>query len=184
MNYLVSGEPPRRHGNAHPNIVPYQTFKTADGFLALGVGNDGQFQRLCDQLDLLELAHDTRFQTNAGRVKNRQLVVEIFEKIFLRRRTAEWVEQLTAAGVPAGPINTIAQALAEPQVAAREMIVEVRHPSGEPLKFLGPAPKFSATPAHIHLPPPLLGQHTDEILREILELNEDEITQLRYKQVI
>jgi len=184
MNYLVSGEPPRRYGNSHPNIVPYQTFKTADGFLALGVGNDGQFQRLCEQLDLPELAQDARFQTNAGRVKNRKTVVEILEKIFLQRPTAEWVERLTAAGIPAGPINTIAQALAEPQVAAREMIVEVRHPSGEPLKFLGPAPKFSATPARLQLPPPLLGQHTDEILRELLQMNEGQIAELRHQQII
>jgi len=179
MNYLVSNEPPQRYGNSHPNIVPYQTFKTADGHLALGVGNDGQFQKLCEQLEVTEFAGDARFQTNAGRVKNRNALVEILQKNFYQHTTTEWVEQLTAAGIPAGPINTVAQALAEPQVAAREMIVEIMHPSGAPLKFLGPVPKFSATPARIQSPPPLLGQHTDEVLRDILKMNETEIAQLQ-----
>jgi len=184
MNYLVTGEPPKRYGNLHPNIVPYQTFKTADGHLALGVGNDGQFQKLCEQLELTELASEARFQTNAGRVKNRNALVEILQKIFCQRATTEWIEQLTAAGIPAGPINTVAQALAEPQVAAREMIVEIMHPSGEPLKFLGPVPKFSATAARIQSPPPLLGQHTDEVLRELLQMNDDQIEQFRQHQII
>jgi len=184
MNYLVSNEPPQRYGNSHPNIVPYQTFKTADGHIALGVGNDGQFQKLCDQLELPELASDARFQTNANRVNNRNVLVEILQKKFVQCTTTEWVEQLTAVGIPAGPINTVAQALAEPQIAAREMIVEVMHPSGEPLKFLGPVPKFSATPARIQSSPPLLGQHTDEVLRELLQMPDQQILQLHRQQVI
>jgi len=184
MNYLVTGEPPKRYGNSHPNIVPYQTFATADGYLALGVGNDGQFQRLCEQLALPELARDARFQTNGGRIENRGRIVEILQKVFFQHTTAEWIEQLAAAGIPAGPINTVGQALAEPQIAAREMIVEVMHPGGEALKFLGPVPKFSATPARIQSPPPLLGQHTSEVLRELLKINEDEITQLRQQRII
>ncbi len=184
MNYLVTGEPPQRYGNSHPNIVPYQTFQTADGHLALGVGNDGQFQKLCAQLELTEIAGDARFQTNAGRVKNRDLLVAILQKKFAQSKTAEWVEQLTAAGIPAGPINTVAQALAEPQVAAREMIVEIVHSSGEPLKFLSPVPKFSATPARIQSSPPLLGQHTDEVLGELLDMNEKKIDWLRQQGVI
>jgi formyl-CoA transferase len=184
MNYLITGEPPQRYGNSHPNIVPYQTFEAADGYLALGVGNDGQFQRLCEQLDLPELAVDGRFQTNANRIANRAVLVEILQKKFHHRPAAEWIAQLTAAGIPAGTINTVAQALAEPQIAAREMIVEVKHPSGEGLKFLGPVPKFSVTPARIQSPPPLLGQHTDEVLRELLKINEAELTQLRQQKVI
>jgi len=184
MNYLISGEPPQRYGNAHPNIVPYQTFKTADGHLALGVGNDGQFQKLCAQLDLPELAFDGRFQTNANRVKNREILSEPLQKVFRQRATADWVEQLTAAGIPAGPINTVAAALAETQITAREMVVEVMHPSGEPLKFLGPVPKFSATPARIQSPPPLLGQHTEEVLQELLQIDAKQIIRLREQSVI
>jgi formyl-CoA transferase len=138
MNYLISGAPPQRYGNAHPNIVPYQTFKTADGQLALGVGNDGQFQKLCEQLGLLALAHDARFQTNVNRVKNREILVSQLQKNFLQHGTAAWIEKLSAAGIPAGPINSVPQALAEPQINAREMLVEILHPSGEPLRFLGP----------------------------------------------
>jgi formyl-CoA transferase len=184
MNYLISGEPPQRYGNAHPNIVPYQTFKTLDGRLALGVGNDGQFQKLCEQLELPELMNEARFKTNASRVKNRDALIEILQKIFLERATAEWVEHLTAAGIPAGPINTVAQALAEPQIAAREMIVEMKHPRGAPLQVLGAVPKFSATPARLQLPPPLLGQHTTEVLQELLKINEAQISLLRQQQVI
>ncbi len=184
MNYLVTGEPPQRYGNSHPNIVPYQTFKTADGHLALGVGNDGQFQKLCEQLELTELAGDARFQTNANRIKNRDLLVNLLQKVFFKSTAAEWVAQLTAAGIPAGPINTVAQALAEPQVAARNMIVDLMHSSGAPLKILGPVPKFSATPARIQSPPPLLGQHTEEILREWLQMPDEQITQFRQHQII
>jgi len=184
MNYLVTGEPPKRYGNSHPNIVPYQIFKTADGHLALGVGNDGQFQKLCEQVGVSELAADARFQTNAKRVKNREVLVELLQKLFVQRPTAAWVEQLTAAGIPAGPINTVAQALAEEQTTAREMIVEIMHPSGAPLKFLGPVPKFSATPARIQLPPPLLGQHTEAVLNELLQMNKEQIMQFRDQRVI
>jgi formyl-CoA transferase len=168
MNYLISGELPKRYGNAHPNVVPYQTFATADGHLALGVGNDGQFQRLCEQLGLPELGRDPRFQTNTSRVQNRDVLIAQLQKVFLQRTAVEWVEQLTAAGIPAGPINNVAQILADPQIAAREMVVEIAHASGAPLKLLGLVPKFSATPARVQSPPPLLGQHTEEVLRELL----------------
>lgn len=184
MNYLVTGEPPQRYGNSHPNIVPYQTFRTADGHLALGVGNDGQFQKLCEQLELPELAGDVRFQTNANRVKNRNPLVEILQKKLAQHTTTKWVEQLTAVGIPAGPINTVAQALAEPQVAARDMLIEIMHPSGAPLKFLGPVPKFSATPARIQSPPPLLGEHTERVLRDLLHHTAGEIQQLRQQDAI
>ncbi len=184
MNYLISEEPPKRYGNAHPNVVPYQTFATADGHLALGVGNDTQFQRLCEQLGLPELAHDLRLRTNAGRVQHRDMLVEQLQKIFVQRSTAGWVEHLAAAGIPAGPINNVAQILADPQIAAREMVVEIVHASGAPLKLLGPVPKFSATPARVQSPPPLLGQHTEEVLKELLKLNGGEINQLRQQGAI
>jgi formyl-CoA transferase len=179
MNYLISGEPPKRYGNAHPNVVPYQTFATADGHLALGVGNDAQFQRLCEQLGLPELAQDSRFHNNAGRVQNRDMLIAQLQKIFLQRTAAEWVGQLSAAGIPAGPINNVAQILADPQIAVREMVVEITHASGAPLKLLGPVPKFSATPARVQSPPPLLGQHTEEVLKEWLKIGSSEISRLR-----
>lgn len=184
MNYLISGEPPKRYGNAHPNVVPYQIFATTEGHLALGVGNDAQFQRLSEQLGLPELAHDPRFHTNAGRVQNREILIAQLQKIFLQRTAAEWVEQLTAAGIPAGPINNVAEILADPQIAAREMVVEIVHVSGAPLKLLGPVPKFSATPARVQSPPPLLGQHTEQVLRELLQMNEEQILQLRALRAI
>ncbi len=184
MNYLISGEPPKRYGNAHPNVVPYQTFAAADGHLALGVGNDAQFQRLCEQLGLPDLARDSRFQTNAGRVQNRDVLIAQLQNIFLQKTAAEWVEQLSAAGIPAGPINNVAQILADPQIAAREMVVEITHASGAPLKLLGPVPKFSATPARVQSPPPLLGQHTEEVLKELLKMSNSEISHLRRQGVI
>jgi formyl-CoA transferase len=184
MNYLISGEPPQRYGNAHPNVVPYQTFATAAGHLALGVGNDAQFQRLCEQLGLPEMAHDSRFRNNAGRVQHRDVLIAQLQKNFLQRTAAEWVEQLTAAGIPAGPINNVAQILADPQIAAREMVVEITHASGAPLKLLGPVPKFSATPAHVQSPPPLLGQHTEEVLKKLLKMNSSEISQLHRQGAI
>ncbi|MGH7451824.1 MAG: CaiB/BaiF CoA transferase family protein, partial [bacterium] len=184
MNYLISGEPPKRYGNAHPNVVPYQTFATADGHLALGVGNDAQFQRLYEQIGLPELAHDPRFHNNASRVQNRDILIAQLQKIFLQRTAAEWVEQLAAAGIPAGPINNVAEILADPQIVAREMVVEIIHASGAPLKLLGPVPKFSATPARVQSPPPLLGQHTEEVLKELLKMRSSEITQLRQQGAI
>ncbi len=179
MNYLISGETPKRYGNAHPNVVPYQTFATADGHLALGVGNDAQFQRMCERLGLSELAHDPRFRDNASRVQNRESLAAQLQKVFLQRPAAVWVEQLTAVGIPAGPINNVAQILADPQIAAREMVVEIVHASGAPLKLLGPVPKFSVTPARVQSPPPLLGQHTELVLRELLQMEEEQIRQLR-----
>jgi formyl-CoA transferase len=184
MNYLVSGEAPKRYGNAHPNVVPYQTFATSDGYFALGVGNDAQFQRLCEQLGLPEMAKDPRFASNSQRVKHRKILIEKLQTVFRQRSTTEWVEKLTAAGIPAGPINNVAQVLADPQVAAREMVVEVAHPSGGPVKLLGPVPKFSSTPAQVKMPPPLLGQHTEEVLRELLQMSFDEISRLREQRII
>jgi crotonobetainyl-CoA:carnitine CoA-transferase CaiB-like acyl-CoA transferase len=184
MNYLISGEPPQRYGNAHPNITPYQTFATADGYVAMGIGNEAQFRRLCEQLDLPQLADDERFASNSQRIKHREILIEKLQVIFRRRSTAEWVERLMNAGIPAAPINTVAEALADEQVVAREMIVEVAHPSGAPLKLLGPVPKFSATPTRVKLPPPLLGQHTEAVLQELLKMNPEEIKQLRRQGVI
>lgn len=166
-NYLVSGVVPPRYGNAHPNIVPYQAFATADGWLVVAVGNDRQWARLCEALSRSDLAADPRFATNAARVEHRSLLVPLLEALFAGRTTAEWLSVLEAADVPAGPVNNVAQALGHPQVAAREMLQEVPHPGIGPVKMVGSPLKLSSTPPGIRRHPPLLGEHTEEILEEL-----------------
>lgn len=164
--YLVTGEEPVRHGNAHPTIVPYQTFRGSDREFALGVGNDGQWQRLCDAIGRPELAHDRRFRTNPARVRHREELVALLDAHFTTAPAAEWVARSHEAGVPAGPVRTIPEVLEDPQVHAREMVVSVPHPSIGELRLVGIPFKFSATPASIRRPPPLLGEHTAEVARE------------------
>lgn len=166
-NYLVSGVVPPRYGNAHPNIVPYQAFATADGWLVVAVGNDRQWARLCEALSRPDLAADPRFATNAARVEHRSLLVPLLEALFAGRTTAEWLSVLEAADVPAGPVNNVAEALSHPQVAAREMLQEVPHPGIGPVKMVGSPLKLSSTPPGIRRHPPLLGEHTEEILEEL-----------------
>ncbi|HEX8229012.1 MAG TPA: CoA transferase [Chloroflexia bacterium] len=166
-NYLVSGEVPPRYGNAHPNIVPYQAFATSDGWLIVAVGNDRQWGRLCDALSRPHLSNDPRFATNSGRVENRPVLVPMLEEIFAQRSTAEWLSLLEAAYVPAGPVNDVAQALSHPQVAAREMVHEVAHPGIGAVKMVASPLKLSSTPPTIRRHPPLLGEHTVEVLEEL-----------------
>lgn len=176
--YLISGKPPKRYGNAHATIVPYQSMPTADGWLMLAVGNDGQFAALCNALGRPELSGDARFATNPARVMNRETLIALLEPIFRSRPTRDWIEELTQVDVPCGPVNDIPAALADPQAQARTMVQTVEHPSGA-IKLVGPVPKLSATPAQIYSAPPLLGQHTDQILRERLGYAEAEIAALR-----
>jgi formyl-CoA transferase len=164
--YLVSGEPPRRHGNAHPMIVPYQTFRTRDGVIAVGVGNDSQWERFCAALGRASLARDPRFRTNPDRVRNRELLAEILEAIFLQRGTGEWVSDLRAVNVPVSSVRSVPEVLNDPQVIQRDMVVRIDHPAIGELKLLGVPFKFSDTPAVIRRHPPLLGEHTTEIRRE------------------
>ena len=161
--FLVSGEEPQRYGNAHPTIVPYQTFAAADGTFALGVGNDQQWQQVCTILERPELAHDPRFATNPARVEYRTELVELLQAVFQTRSAAYWIQHIDAVGVPVGAVRSIGTVLNDPQVLAREMVVQVEHPTIGDLKLLGIPFKFSATPATIRRPPPLLGQHTQEI---------------------
>lgn len=179
MNYLATGEAPGRLGNAHPNIVPYQTFKTSDGDIILACGNDNLFNKFCEVAGCQPLAQDARFATNARRVENRDQLNPLLNDIFRKRSTREWVEALEAAGVPNGPINNIKQVFEEPQVIARGMKIELQHPTAGKVPLVANPMRFSATPLKHEAPPPTLGQHTDEILREVLGMDAEAIARLR-----
>ncbi len=167
QNAFVTGRAPGRLGNAHPTIVPYETFRTADGELALAVGSERQWPRLCQAIGLPELAADPRFATNGDRVERRTDLRPILAQRFLSRPTGEWLAALDAAEVPAGPINDVSAAFAAPQAVARGMTVDLEHPMLGAVRQVGLPFTFSATPASIRTPPPLLGEHTDAILAEI-----------------
>ena len=181
--YLVSGEQPKRYGNAHPNIVPYETFPTADGYIAAGAGNDAQFARFCKVLGLEDLPDDPRFKTNADRVNNRHVLIPLLRERFRTRKTDEWIAALEAASIPCAPINTLDRVFAHPQTRAREMLVEVEHPTIGQLKMVGLPYKLSDTPLGIYRHPPLLGEHTDEVLGE-LGYSPADIEDLRARGII
>ncbi len=184
MNYLATGEVPGRLGNAHPNIVPYQTFKTRDGDIILACGNDNLFSKFCEAGDCVHLVQDARFATNGKRVENRAALVPLLQEIFSRRTTREWVEALEAAGVPNGPINNLKQVFEEPQVVARGMKIEVEHASAGKVPLMASPMRFSETPLEFRLPPPTLGQHTGEILQGVLGLDAAAIARLRDEGII
>ena len=163
-NYLVTGDAPQRAGNAHQNIVPYQVFEASDGHLILAVGNDGQFVRFCEVAGCGELARDKRFQRNADRVRHRDALVPMLANLLAQRSKQAWLSALEAAKVPCGAINDLAEVFADPQVQAREMAVPVPHPLTDSLRLVASPMKLSATPVQMRRAPPLLGQHTDEIL--------------------
>jgi crotonobetainyl-CoA:carnitine CoA-transferase CaiB-like acyl-CoA transferase len=165
-NYLVLGQVPTRLGNAHPNIVPYQTLRARDRELIVAVGNDQQFQRLCAALDLPQLAQDPRYATNAARVANREALIPLLEQALAGRDATEWVERFWQAGIPAGPINSLDHVFTDPQVLHREMLVRVPHPTAGEVPQVGLPIKFGATPGSIRRHPPLLGEQTREILAE------------------
>ena len=184
MNYLASGNPPTRLGNAHPNIVPYQAFATKDGHMILAVGNDGQFTKFCRVAGLDELSDDERFKTNAQRVKNRDILVPILEEAIKGQTLDWWIENLEKAQVPGGPINTIDRVFEDPQVQHRNMKVELEHPKAGKAPSVGSPLKFSETPVQYKKAPPLLGQHTDDVLRDVLKLDDDTMTSLMKENVI
>jgi crotonobetainyl-CoA:carnitine CoA-transferase CaiB-like acyl-CoA transferase len=166
-NFLVTGNAPKRAGNAHQNIVPYQVFEVADGHLILAVGNDGQFQRLCQVAGCTELASDARFARNADRVRHREVLVPLLAQTMRTRLRSQWLAELDAAKVPCGPINDLAEVFADPQVRDRQMTAVMAHPLTDRLELVGSPLKLSATPVQLRRPPPLLGQHTDEVLEEL-----------------
>ena len=167
QNAFASGIAPGRRGNAHPNIVPYETFTTADGQIAIAVGSERQWRRFCAAIGAPELAADRRFATNGDRVTNRATLRPVLAARFASGSSATWLSRLAAAEVPAGPINDVIQAFAMPQVQARDMDVTVEHPVLGPIRQVGVPTKLSVTPAAIRSAPPLLGEHTDEILAEL-----------------
>jgi len=166
-NYLVGGMEPTRLGNAHPNVVPYQSFVCADGHLIVAVGNDGQFRRFVTELGLPELADDARFATNRMRVEHREALIPPLQRKMLERSKQEWIDRLEIAGVPAGPINSVAEVFDEPQLAARQMRVQVPHPLNPELELVGSPIKLSRTPVDDRRPPPMLGEHTEQVLAKL-----------------
>jgi glutaryl-CoA transferase len=183
-NYLVEGSIPRRWGNAHPSIVPYQSFKTQDGYLVIGVASEGIWRRFCHAIGRAEWADDSRFEKNSNRVENRSLLIGLLVEIFLSRSNDEWLKLLNSAEVPCAPVQTVDQVFKAPQVLHREMLVQVEHPTAGTVRMAGIPVKFSATPASVRLPPPLLGQHNEEVLESWLGMNDKEISELKRKTVI
>jgi crotonobetainyl-CoA:carnitine CoA-transferase CaiB-like acyl-CoA transferase len=184
MNYLTTGKAPRRAGNAHQNIVPYQVFAAADGDVVIAVGNDSQYAKFCEIAGRPDLAADPRFAKNADRVRNRGVLVPLLEVIVRSKPAAFWTERLEAAGVPCGPINTIAQALADPQAVARGVRIKLPHPSAGEVPLVGMPIRMSDSPPDYRRPPPLLGEHTEEVLRELLGLDAAQIAALRERGVV
>ena len=183
-NYLATGVSPKRLGNAHPNIVPYGSYRTADGAVIIACGNDNLFGRFCEAAGCRELAQDARFSTNGKRVSNRAALDAIIGPVIERRATREWVEALEAAGVPNGPINTLEEVFREPQAIARGLKVELSHPVAGAVSLVRSPMRFSATPVEHAVPPPLLGEHTDEVLQGILGCSPAEIARLRAEGVL
>ncbi|MCX7165767.1 MAG: CaiB/BaiF CoA-transferase family protein [Rhodocyclales bacterium] len=183
MNYLVSGKAPRRMGNGHPNIVPYQDFPTADGDMILAIGNDRQFARFCAIADHADWSDDKRFATNAARVKHRSELLPLLRQATVMKTTAEWIALLENAAVPCGPINDLAGVFADPQIVHRGLLVEMPHAAGGSAPQVGNPIRFSATPIGYRRAPPLLGQHTDAVLRELGRSTED-IAALRAAGVV
>jgi len=178
-NYLLSGDLPERRGNGHPNIVPYQVFASEDGHVVLAVGNDAQFARFCEAAGAPSLAADPRFETNRARLENRASLVALVSDLMLTRPTRSWIEALKAVKVPVGPVNTLDEVFADPQTRHREMRVSMAHPAGTSVDLLGNPLKLSATPVSYRRHPPLRGEHTDELLAEVLDATDEEVIRWR-----
>jgi formyl-CoA transferase len=168
-NYLISGNLPKRYGNAHANIVPYQSFQASDAWFILAVGNDRQFEKLCGVIGNWGLVSDERFAANSDRVKHRDELIAILKPVFMQRSAREWLSLLENAGIPCGPINTLDKVFSEPQVEAREMLIHMQHEEIGDLRLVGSPLKFSDTPVAYKRPPPRLGEHTEEVLKEAFE---------------
>jgi formyl-CoA transferase len=163
-NHLISGEPAVRYGNGHPNLVPYRTFTAADGSFALAIGNDAQFRAMCDIVGRPDWADDPRFARNQDRVVNRETIEALIGEALISGRKAEWISAFRAAGIPCGPVRSVVEALSDPLAAAREVVTEIDHPTIGKMSMLGLSLRLNDTPAEIRRHPPLLGEHTEEIL--------------------
>ena len=184
QNFLISGAVPRRYGNAHPNVVPYQAFPTADGHVIIAIGNDLQFGKFCQAVGEPLLAHDPRFLTNADRVRNRDAIVAEVSRLVKQRGTEEWLAMLGPIGVPCGPINDMAQTFGHPQVKHRSMKLEMDHPSSGKVSLIANPMRFTNHPITYDRPPPVLGQHTHEVLADLLGLGDDQIASLRKAGIV
>jgi crotonobetainyl-CoA:carnitine CoA-transferase CaiB-like acyl-CoA transferase len=184
MNYLATGENPPRLGNQHPNIAPYQVFPTKDGHIVLSVGNDPTFERFCKSFGCEAMLADPRFATNAERVANRDAVTAALTPVMQSKTTAEWVAALEAQKIGCGPINRLSDVFADPHVQARGCVVELPHASGETVKVIANPVRLSGTPADYRVPPPQLGEHSEEVLSGLLGMTAAEIAALREKKVV
>jgi formyl-CoA transferase len=183
-NYLVGGDPPRRFGNAHPNLVPYDSFSARDGWFIVGVANEKQWGLLCDLLARPDMKTDLRFATNRDRVANRDVLVAELNRTFSERDVDDWLADLVRAGLPCGRINSIPEVFSHPQAQAREMTLETGHPTVGSVRLTGFPYKLSGTPAAIHRPPPLLGEHTEEVLTGLLGYSTESLAALRKQGTI
>jgi formyl-CoA transferase len=182
--YLTTGANPRRRGNQHPSIVPYEVFEAADGYLTVGVANNSLWGRFCRAIGHPELATDPRFDTDAKRVEHRDTLVPLLGHIFRTAPAAEWLARLEGAGVPAGKIKSVGESLESPHLAARGAIVTVMHPAAGPLRMVAPPIRLHGTPAETGVPPPLLGEHTEEVLTKLLGYSSDALQELRAAGVV
>lgn len=183
-NYFGTGKLPPRRGNKHPSITPYETYKCQDGYFNLGVGNDSLWRRFCDAMGLGHIKEDPKFAVNKDRVDNRLELQEILDPFFAEKTVGETIETLRGAGIPCGPINNLEQVLNEPQILAREMVVDIDVPVAGPTKVTGVPIKLSETPGAVRTPPPTLGQHTEEVLESVLGMDEAQRNVLRDEGVV
>ena len=184
FNYFTSGEVPRRYGNAHANLLPYEVFATADGHVILAAGNDSQFASFCNAAERPGLAEDARFRTMPDRIRNRVELIPLVRDIMKRHTSRDWIARLEAANVPCGPINNYKEVFEDPQVEHRGLKIEMPHPLSGTVPGIASPMRFSETPVTYDMPPPLLGQHTREVLTDVLGISEAEIEQLAARKVI
>ena len=183
-NYLIGGKAPHRHGNAHPNLTPYGAFCARDHWFVLGVATDRQWGALCQVIGHPQLKDDPRFVANSDRLANRDVLTNIISEVFLTRDVDEWLAELRKVGIPCGPINTIPEVFDGPQAQVRNLALTVEHSTAGPIKVPGFPYKLSETPAEVHLPPPLLGEHNEKVLTELLGYSAEEVSLLREQGVI
>lgn len=183
-NYLIANQEAQRRGNSHPSIVPYEDFPTQDGFIVVAVGNDRQFSSLCQVFQRSEIAQDPKFSKNADRVKNRAELIPLLETLFKTQPTAYWVAKLDEHQIPCGPINSLHQVFSDPQVQHRKLVQEIEHPTCGPIKVVGYPVKFSDSVTKIQSPPPTLGQHTEQVLKEVLGKTDAEVAILQQQKIV